>query len=275
MKADKMDDKRISEQVGQGLAELVPDPDRPGSWTLRIDGVGQSYVDMSDPTFLLFEYAHRVAAVIETVKPKSVLHLGGGAMCLPRFIAATFPDARQVVVEHDELLLSFVNRVLPLPAGSRIDVLVSDARLVVESAPLEAFDLIIADVSEVAQMPPSVASIECAAEVAARLRPQGIYVVNVPDLPDLAFARRVAATLLRTFTDVCAVAEPVAVPGKRFANAVFAASTDFLPLERLSELAQRGPFAGKLMSHDGLVDFAYGALPVSDAADVLLDEAGL
>ncbi len=52
-----------------GLAELVPDPDRSGSWTLLLDGVPQSHVDLTDPTHLEFEYVRRLAAAIDLVAP--------------------------------------------------------------------------------------------------------------------------------------------------------------------------------------------------------------
>ena len=39
----------VSAPVGFGVAELVPDPAHPRAWTLLVDGVPQSYVDLADP----------------------------------------------------------------------------------------------------------------------------------------------------------------------------------------------------------------------------------
>ena len=48
--------------VDSGIAELLGDADRPGSWTLLVDGTPQSHVDLDDPTHLEFEYVRRMAA---------------------------------------------------------------------------------------------------------------------------------------------------------------------------------------------------------------------
>ena len=88
---------RRVEAVGSGLAELVPDPDRPTAWTLLLDGAPQSHVDLADPTHLEFEYVRRMAAAIDLIAPPGqplrVLHLGGGALTLPRYVAATRPGS--------------------------------------------------------------------------------------------------------------------------------------------------------------------------------------
>ena len=39
-------------RVASGVASLEPDPRRDRGWTLLVDGVPQSYVDLADPTFL-------------------------------------------------------------------------------------------------------------------------------------------------------------------------------------------------------------------------------
>lgn len=40
----------LAEPVDGGLAELVPDRERPHAWTLTLDGAPQSHVDLDDPT---------------------------------------------------------------------------------------------------------------------------------------------------------------------------------------------------------------------------------
>ena len=78
----RRDSDRVVADVDTGLAELVPDRDRPGSWTLLLDGAPQSHVDLNDPAHLEFEYVRRLAAALDLVAPASaplrVLHLGGG-----------------------------------------------------------------------------------------------------------------------------------------------------------------------------------------------------
>src|SRR5436309_4208111 len=91
----------IRAQVEYGYAELVGDPDRPQGWTLLLDGTAQSHVDLDDPTHLEFEYVRRLAHVADLAAaptaPLRVLHLGGGAWTLARYVAATRPASPQWV----------------------------------------------------------------------------------------------------------------------------------------------------------------------------------
>jgi spermidine synthase len=46
------------------------------------------------------------------------LHLGGGALTLPRYLAHTRPGSRQLVAEVDDALTDLVREHLPLPPGT-------------------------------------------------------------------------------------------------------------------------------------------------------------
>ncbi|HYN94905.1 MAG TPA: fused MFS/spermidine synthase [Pilimelia sp.] len=258
--------------VDSGLAALVPDPDRRDGWTLLLDGVPQSHVDLADPTHLEFEYVRRIASVIDAAKPAGVplraLHLGGGALTLPRYVAATRPRSGQRVVERDGALTELVRRELPLPRRADIRIRVGDAREAVGGERDGAYDLVVSDVYHGARMPGSVATVEFAATVARVLRAGGLYVVNVADLPPLAFSRRQAATLREAFPDVCVIAEPGMLRGRRYGNVVLAAATEpgGLPTERVAAAGRRDPFPGRLLHGAALDRFIAGARPVTDAA---------
>ncbi|MET0496487.1 MAG: spermine synthase, partial [Actinoplanes sp.] len=109
--------ERRVETVGSGVAELVGDPDRASGWTLLLDGAPQSHVDLDEPTHLEFEYIRRMAAAIDLLAPAGTplraLHLGGGALTLPRYVAATRPGSPQRVVEIDGPLVELVRKELP------------------------------------------------------------------------------------------------------------------------------------------------------------------
>src|SRR5262245_47873286 len=89
----------------KSTADLRPDRHRPGAFTLYVDGVAQSYVDPAEPGHLEFEYMRKLAWLVDTAAPTGaplrVLHLGGGACTMARYIAATRPGSHQVVVERD------------------------------------------------------------------------------------------------------------------------------------------------------------------------------
>src|SRR5215468_12353691 len=123
----------VHQNVDGGLAELVPDLSRAGSWLLFIEGVPQSQVDLDDPACLDFEYIRRIGHVIDVAFPPAApvraLHLGGGAMTLPRYVAVTRRGSAQVVAETDTALTQLVRAHLPLPGsrdGGRIRVRAQD-----------------------------------------------------------------------------------------------------------------------------------------------------
>ena len=128
-----MHDEPPTRRLGGGLlARIEEDRWRPGSWTLVVDGTPQSEVDLEDPTQLAFEYVQRMGNVIDLLgepgAPITAVHLGAGALTLPRYIHATRPGSRQQVVEIERDLVDFVREHLPFPRGADIRVRYGDAR---------------------------------------------------------------------------------------------------------------------------------------------------
>ena len=160
-----------------------PDIDRTDAWLLFINGVPQSGVDLADPGYLEFEYVRRIGHAADLAfparAPLRALHLGGGALTLPRYLAHTRPGSRQLVAELDDALTNLVRGHLPLPAGHRIRVRAADARAVAESVRVASYDLVIADVFAGAVTPGHLTTAEFAAATARALRPGGVYAVNV------------------------------------------------------------------------------------------------
>ena len=168
----------VHRQVRLGGAELVPDIDRTDAWLLFVDGVPQSGVDLGDPSYLEFEYIRRIGHVVDLAFPPGApvhaLHLGGGALTLPRYIAHTRPGSRQLVAEVDDALTDLVRAQLPLPSGHRIRVRAADAREVVESVRPGSYDLVIADVFAGAVTPPRLTTAEFAAANSAVVSRGGV-----------------------------------------------------------------------------------------------------
>jgi spermidine synthase len=256
-------------QIEFGVANLAPCPmNRPGGWVLWIDGVAQSYVDMVDPRHLEFPYMRRVAAVFDTVapagRPLTVLHLGGGAYTLPRYLAATRPGSTQVVVERDAKLAALIGELLPLPDDSGIEIRIGDGRDVVEETPPGTFDIVMADAYEAGVMAGSVATKEFVAAAYEVLAPGGTYIVNVTDMPPLAFSRRQVATVRTVFSDVCLLTEMALLRGNRHGNTVIAGRRPprTLPVTRLLRMMRAT--AGAISHGERLDEFAQGAEPLAD-----------
>lgn len=265
-------DDAVVERVDGGLAELIPDPDRARAWTLLIDGAPQSHVDLDDPAHLSFEYQRRLGHVIDLVappgKPVQAVHLGGGALTLARYVAATRPRSTQQVVERDGALVQLVRRELPLDANARIRVRSVDARDGLAKVPDGWADLVIADVFSGARTPAHLTSTEFLDDVRRALRPGGVYTANLADGPPLAHLRGQIATAAARFAECALVADPTVLRGKRFGNAVLVAADRPLPVAELTRLAASDPHPGRVEHGRSLTDFTGGAVAVTDAAAV-------
>ncbi|QJT01919.1 spermine synthase [Streptomyces asoensis] len=262
----------VVEPVDGGLAQLVPDRDRARAWTLLIDGAPQSHVDLDDPAHLSFEYQRRLGHVIDLVappgKPLHVVHLGGGAFTLARYVAATRPRSTQQVVERDAALVQLVRRELPLDPGARIRVRSVDARQGLAKVPDGWADLVLADVFSGARTPAHLTSTEFLDEVRRALKPGGAYAANLADGPPLAHLRGQIATAAARFSELALVADPTVLRGKRFGNAVLVASDLPLPTAELTRRAASDPHPGRVEHGRALTDFTGGAVPVVDASAV-------
>ncbi|MFF4151051.1 spermidine synthase [Streptomyces sp. NPDC001651] len=262
----------VTETVDGGLAELIPDPDRARAWTLLLDGAPQSHVDLDDPAYLSFEYQRRLGHVIDLVappgKPVQVVHLGGGALTLARYVAATRPRSTQQVVERDAPLVGLVRRELPLDRNARIRVRSTDAREGLAKVPDGWADLVIADVFSGARTPAHLTSAEFLDEVRRALAPGGWYAANLADGPPLTYLRGQIATAAARFAEVALVADPTVLRGRRFGNAVLLAADQPLPVSDLTRRAASDPHPGRVEHGRTLRDFTGGATPVTDASAV-------
>jgi spermidine synthase len=262
--------------VSGGTAELLADADRDGSWMLLVDGTPQSHVDLDDPTHLEFEYVRRMGHVLDLAgepgAPLDVIHLGGGALTLPRFVAVTRPGSRQRVVEIDQPLTDLVREYLPLPRGARIRVRADDARVGLAALHTDSADVVVCDVFAGARTPAHLTSTEFAAEAHRVLRPGGVYAANVADGPPLRFARAQVATLCSVFRHVCLLAEPGILRGRRFGNLVAVASDAELPIAEFLRRCARDPMPSRVVHDEDLQRFAGTARPVRDVDAVASPE---
>lgn len=156
-------------------------------WTLVIDGFYHSNLDLDGEPKLNFDYAKRVAYLadhfFDVGAPISVLHLGGGALSIPRYLEATRPNSKQVVVEVEEDVVTFVEEHFPLPSDTNIELIYADAAnigtLLGPTPP--AFDLIICDVYMGYLAPTERKAVEFYASLQNLLSENGVVVVNAVD----------------------------------------------------------------------------------------------
>ncbi len=253
------------------LARVVPSGFTSG-YELDVDGTPQSHVDLDDPTHLHFEYVARMGALIDRLRmpgqPLTAVHLGAGALTLPRYVEATRPGSRQQVIELEPALWDLVRENLPLPRGAAVRVRIGDARAGLSRLPAAltgAVDLLVSDVYSGAQTPAHLTTVEFYRAAAGLLAPDGVLLVNVSDGPGLAFARRQVATIREVLPEVIVLAEVQVLKGRRFGNLVVAASAAPLPVEWLPRLMAAGPHPAKVAQGAEIEEFMRGARPATDA----------
>ncbi|MFJ1747126.1 spermidine synthase [Streptomyces sp. NPDC088116] len=258
--------------VDRGTAKLLPDVDRERAWLLTVDGAPQSYVDLDEPTHLEFEYVRRLAHVVDCAdgegEPLTVLHLGGGACTLPRYVAATRPGSAQQVVEADAGLLALVAERLPIPDGSGITVHGADARRRLEQTPDDSVDVLIADVFGGSRVPAHITSVEYAREAARVLRTDGVYAANLADGAPFDFLRSQLATFAAVFEELALIAEPSVLRGRRFGNAVLVASRTAIDTVALARRTASDVFPARVEHGRSLRRFTGDAVPVRDSGAV-------
>ncbi|MCX5383730.1 spermidine synthase [Streptomyces sp. NBC_00083] len=247
----------------------MPDVDRKRAWLLTVDGAPQSYVDLDDPTYIEFEYLRRLAHVVDCAAdegaPLDVLHLGGGALTLPRYVAATRPGSRQDVVDADRALIQLVREHLPVPPDAGIEVHAADAREWVERAPAASADLLVADVFGGSRVPAHLTSLTYAQAAQRVLKPGGVYAANLADGAPFTFLRSQLATFGAVFAEVALIAEPSVLRGRRFGNAVLLASARPLDVAALARRTAGDAFPARVEHGDALRRFVGDARPVTDA----------
>lgn len=253
-------------QTTFGEVELLRDLDRQDGWVLSKEGVPQSYVDLQDPTYLDFEYVRLMADVIDLLPegPLTCAHVGGGACTIPRYVSATRPGSRHIVIEPDGRLVDLVREQLDLRSVPTLKVRVAGGREGTQGLWDDSADLFVLDAFVAAAMPTDLATREYLADVSRVLRPGGTLLINMADGKGLAFAKRLTATAMEGFRHVALLAEPAILRGRRFGNLILTASARPLPVDLLTRRAAGGLTQARLMTGEELRRFLGGAAPIGD-----------
>lgn len=243
--------------------------DRSNSFVLCLDGHDQSHVDLDDPLRLAFDYVRRIGDVLDAIgapgAPLRVIHVGGAAMTLPRYVAATRPRSAQIVLEPDAALTALVRSELPLPARSGIKVRPVDGRSGLQGLRDGSFDAIVIDAYADGQVPADLVTLEAAAEVARILVPDGLMLFNLSDWAPFAWTRRVVSAVRAHLPQVMVSAEPATLRARRGGNLLLVASRGELPEQALLDRAARSTSPYKVLAPAAVSDALGGGQPFTDA----------
>jgi spermidine synthase len=248
--------------------EIVPDRDRPSAYTVKIDGTDQSYVDLDDPRRLEFDYVQRIADVIDAYgepgAPQRFVHVGGAALTVPRYVAATRPRSAQVVLEPDEQVTAMVREELPLPRHSGIKVRPVDGRTGIAALRDDFAEIVVVDAFDGARIPADLGTAEFFAELARVVVPEGLVLLNLADKAPFPYVRRVVRGVCDSFAQAMISAEPATLKGRRFGNVLVVASQRPLPWEALARRAASSPFPYRVMPYRDVVEKLAAKTPFTD-----------
>ena len=255
--------------VDTGQAALVPDGDGRRGWTLMINGVPSSHVDLDDPLRLDFEYMRWIADLLDVAGPEGdplrVLHLGGAGCTLPRYVAAARPGSRQLVVELDPQIVELARTAFGLRSTGLLRMRAGDAREVLTGLPDDRYEAVVRDAFAVDRVPSHLVTRGFLRQVRRVLVPDGVYAANLGDgSPTLRTARAEAATALAVFRNVALVAEPAQFHGRRYGNVVIIGSDGELPLAALGRRLASGAVRARMLEDDEVRAFAAGHAPLDD-----------
>lgn len=241
------------------------DEDRPEGRTLVLDRTRNSYVDLSDPTYLEFRYIRLIVDVINTEAPAgplNVVSVGGGGFTVPGYLNATRPGTRNVVLEIDRLLVDIGYTQLALTDD--IEVIVDDARTSLQQLPDHEADVVIGDAYSGASVPWHLTTVEFMEDVSRVLAADGVYVMNVIDYGPRRFARSAVATIETEFEHVAVFAPPSYIDGAGGGNYIIVASHRPIDVAALEGtiVARGGEEVG--LSGSELADFVEGAMVLTD-----------
>ena len=254
---------------GEDGVHLVRDRAYRRAYTLRVGRADQSYVDLDDPLRLEFDYLQRLADVIDCVAQPGlrlrVVHVGGAAMTLPRYLAATRPNSAQIVLEPDAELTAFIRAHLPLPQRSGIKVRPTDGRTGIAGLADGNADVVIIDAFVGTRVPAELTTAEYFAQIRRVLTATGQVLINLTDRGPLTYTSRVLAGLAVSFPQRLLVAEPSTLKGRRFGNVILVGSAAVLPAPEIADRAGRAPYPYRVLHGPRLSRLLAGISPFTDA----------
>ena len=238
-----------------------------GGVVVEIDGVGQSYINLENPTFLAFDYLERIADFLDAIDEPGwryrTIHVGGAGMSLARYQAATRPTSPQIVLEPNAELTALVREKLPLPPRSGIKVRAQDGRSGLTAMRDDFAKAIVIDAFAGASVPKELATVEFYTICRRVCLPDGVVLVNLIDQRPFNWARRTIAAIAKVFSEVAVVAETRILNQPRFGNLVVAASNVELPIAEVNRMSRRAIFPHRVITN--VEHFIAGAKPFYDA----------
>lgn len=256
------------EETAYHCARVVADPERGSGRVLWLDTLRHSYVDTADPRYLEFEYVRAIAAVTDAIAPEgeplSALHIGGGGLTVPRYLAEVRPGTVSRIVEVDPGVVAIDREQLGLETSDALRVDVADGRVGLGEEPPGGRDLVVGDAFGGLSVPWQLTTREALELVDAALADDGVYAVNLIDHPPLGFVRAELATMRQVFPHVLLLAAAPVLAGEEGGNVVAVASRGSLPEAAIARALEAQGSDWRIAERAELADFVGDAQVLTD-----------
>jgi spermidine synthase len=213
------------------------DPNRPGGRELILDDLSHSYVDVDDPLYLEFDYVQSLGSTIDSIAPGgaplTALHIGGGGFTIPRYIESTRPGSDNLILERDPDLVIVGREQLGFQTNDKMRVVLGDGRVTLRDTAPGTYDLVVTDAFGGEAAPWHLSTKEFLTDVKKRLKPGGVFTLNIIDGPSFGFVRAELNTLRTVYRNVVFITSPEALAGNIAANFVVIASDSPLPVDAI------------------------------------------
>ncbi len=138
----------------------------------------QSAIPLDGDPRMLFDYNQRLLELVESLKPKKVLQIGGGVFTLATEILKTFPNIEVDAIEHDTGLEKIAKRYFGLKPNKRLNIIIDDGREYL-SRTQKTYDLILLDAFTHSAIPDALATKEFVELISRHLHKNAVVAANV------------------------------------------------------------------------------------------------
>src|SRR3954449_8416242 len=161
------------------------DADRPSGRLLRQGDMDASYIELADPRHLEFDYLRRMRDVVEALRARRIVHVGGAGCALARAVVASdrAQTRRQHVVEVDPDVVALAREHLGLRKAPGLKLRMADGRAWLAGRDDASADALLIDAFVGARVPRHLATREALTDAARVVAPGGALALNVGDPP--------------------------------------------------------------------------------------------
>jgi spermidine synthase len=226
---------------------------------LALDHLVHSYVNMADPTDLVYAYETVYADLTSALAPTEAwgaFFIGGGGYTFPRYVEVVYPDAWVDVSEIDPAVTRAAHEALGLPYETRINSwnmdarnFVSDRARAIAAGEAEPYHFIYGDAFNDLGVPYHLTTRGFNDALTEIMTPDGVYLINVIDVyrPDFGnFIGAVVGTLNQTFPYVYLFSGEA--DGTSDERDTFVVASSRVPLPREQLARQINPRSGTLFA---------------------------